>query len=467
MGLKFDILRFKDILSDKYIRLDTKYRIFSDKNKFNIWNIKDTKPLSYYMQPIISNILKKGELDDEYYLIDLKSIERKTNTLIDIEVVNEIGSDKAMLERGDLVVPKLEPKKGQFFLNLNHQKYIGSTELIEYKINLESANPKFLYYILVNNKTLEAMSYMESGKTHRRVQSSDLLKIQIPNIFLDVQNEIVKKIEPIEQEIQNLKLQKKEHLDIINEIFGDELNFDWQEFNRLKNENIFSSSLLDFSNNLDLRFSYKFHNLEHKFLCKFLISKTSKKIKDFISEPIVLGKGISPLLYDDDGEYYYIAMSNIKNYIFEVEDCKKVGVDFYKQNINKSIKINDILLARSGEGTIGKVAIIEDEEVEGIFADFTMRIRLEKYNPTFAYYYFRSDFFQYLVYTHKKGLGNNTNIFPSQIQEFPILDFALEKQKQIVEKIKSKIDSQKLIDEQIEQKQKEISDLIYQCIQEL
>ena len=38
------------------------------------------------------------------------------------------------------------------------------------------------------------------------------------------------------------------------------------------------------------------------------------------------------------------------------------------------------------------------------------------------------------------------------------------KQQQIVEKIKSQIDSQKLIDEQIEQKQKEISDLIYRCV---
>jgi restriction endonuclease S subunit len=82
-------------------------------------------------------------------------------------------------------------------------------------------------------------------------------------------------------------------------------------------------------------------------------------------------------------------------------------------------------MARSGEGTIGKVAIIDKEENEAVYADFTMRIRLKGYNSTFAYYYFRTDFFQYLIYTNKKGLGNNTNIFPSQLRELPIPEISL------------------------------------------
>ncbi len=31
-------------------------------------------------------------------------------------------------------------------------------------------------------------------------------------------------------------------------------------------------------------------------------------------------------------------------------------------------------------------------------------IKLENYNHLLAYYYFRSDFFQHLITTHKKGL---------------------------------------------------------------
>ncbi|TAG06717.1 MAG: hypothetical protein EAZ44_01810 [Cytophagia bacterium] len=210
----------------------------------------------------------------------------------------------------------------------------------------------------------------------------------------------------------------------------------------------------------------RFHNKAGKYLYSFLCSKTKRNIKDFIDEPIVLGQSVSPNDYDDEGEYFYIAMSNIKTYAFEEEDCKKVSEEYALNNIKKIVKKGNILLARSGEGTIGKVALIEDEEINAIFADFTQRIRLINYNVLLAYYYFRSDFFQYLVYMHKKGLGNNTNIFPSQIQHFPIPDWEETKQNEIVLRIKTQIDAQNLVDLAIEAKQQEINEIIENAIKE-
>lgn len=208
----------------------------------------------------------------------------------------------------------------------------------------------------------------------------------------------------------------------------------------------------------------RFHNKAGKYVQAFLEKITNKRVKDFISEPIVLGKSVSPKDYDEDGEYFYIAMSNIKTWAFDPEDCKKVSDEYSSSNLNKTVQKGDILLARSGEGTIGKVALIEDEEISGIFADFTQRIRLKGFDPLCAYYYFRSDFFQYLVYTHKKGLGNNTNIFPSQIKEFPMPDWNGTKQAQIVEKIKTQLDEQREIDRLIEEKQLVINKIIEDAI---
>ncbi|WP_461248506.1 restriction endonuclease subunit S domain-containing protein, partial [Treponema sp. R6D11] len=123
-----------------------------------------------------------------------------------------------------------------------------------------------------------------------------------------------------------------------------------------------------------------------------------------------------------------------------------------------------IILARSGEGTIGKVAIIDDASIEGIFADFTMRIRLKNCNPKFAYYYFRTDYFQYLIEINKKGLGNNTNIFPTQLQEFPMLDISIKEQDKIVENIETEIEKQNYIKKQIETERKKIDDIILNSI---
>lgn len=464
MGVICFKTKLSKLKNDTNFRFDVKFGNFLELSEFHLWNCTNCCELKYALKPINSPIMKKGELEEEEYLIDLSNIERKRNNLINLEKTTKIGSDKNIIKYGDIVIPKIEPKKGQFFLNLNHKEYIGSTELVEYEINKNEFNPYFLYYTLTSEKFLKVLSFLESGKTHKRVSSENILKIKIPKISISIQNELAKTIQPIENEITHLKKSKLKPLDIINQIFGEAFEFDWQAFENIKKQKAYSSSLNEFSNNIDCRMGLKFHNLAGKYLHAFLSQKTTKKIKDFIIEPIILGKGVSPNDYDEDGEYYYIAMSNIKTYAFDPEDCKKVSDSYAQSNQNKRVKKDDILLARSGEGTIGKVALIEDEDLNAIFSDFTQRIRLTNYNIHFAYYYFRSEFFQYLVYTHKKGLGNNTNIFPSQIQEFPIPDWDNTKQTDIVEKIKTQIDAQNLIDQQIEQKQQQINSIIENAI---
>ena len=116
-------------------------------------------------------------------------------------------------------------------------------------------------------------------------------------------------------------------------------------------------------------------------------------------------------------------------------------------------------MARSGEGTIGKVALITND-INGIFADFTMRIRLKNYNPEFAYYYFRTSYFLYLIEIYKKGLGNNTNIFPIVVQEFPLLDISPEEQQRIVDDIHSEIAKQDDIKAEISKYRAEIDEII-------
>ena len=288
-----------------------------------------------------------------------------------------------------------------------------------------------------------------------------ILSVQRYFIFdIEKQKNIISRILPIEKEINELENSKLQPVNIINQVFGEEFGFNWEKFETIKKEKTYSSSISKFANNIDCRMGIRFHNKAGAYVQSFLESKTNKRIKDFISEPIVLGKSVSPSDYDEGGEYFYIAMSNIKTWAFDPEDCKKVSESYAASNPNKTVKKGDILLARSGEGTIGKVALIEDEDMNGIFADFTQRIRLTGFDPLCAYYYMRSDFFQYLVYTHKKGLGNNTNIFPSQIKEFPIPDWDKTKQAEIVEKIKTQLDEQKAIDRQIEEKQQAINKII-------
>lgn len=369
---------------------------------------------------------------------------------------------KFTAKENDIVIAMTGATIGKtgIILNLEEQLLLNQRVGILRLKSTVNANVKFVYYIMKHPLFLKQVLISSMGKSQANISPYDILKIKIPYVPKEVQDEILTKIEPIEKEISSLLSNYIDPFNVINNIFFKTLDFNSEEFNDLKKQKHFTLNTTCIGNNIDLRFSFKFHNKAGEYLVDFLKKKTSKRLKDYLSEPVVLGKGISPSEYDEDGEFYYVAMSNIKNWKFEGTDCKKVKKEFYSNNISKNININDILIARSGEGTIGKVALIEDEEIEGIFADFTMRIRLKDYNPLFAYYFLCSEFFQYQVYTHKKGLGNNTNIFPSQISEFPFLDFSSDEQRNLVNKIKSVLDEQKVIEAQIKEKQKHITETI-------
>lgn len=456
-----------ELTNDPYIRFDVDYINISKTFK----KIGSMKPLKDYITFIETgkSIKREDYSDDDvsdYAHIVVRNIKDGKLRLTDLVYMNEEKGEALSgfrIEKGDILIAIssnvgasciIDKEFDDIQLTLSHY-------IVRIRVDEKKLNPKLLVHYLNSDLMKNYFRSVETGKTQKNLSKTyiNILPVFLP-LDIKAQDDLVEKIIPLEAEINQLKNQIKNPLDIINEIIFSEINFDIDKFNGLKERQHYASSLCEFSNNQDIRFSYKFHNEAGKFLTNYLNNITKRKIEDFISEPIVLGKGISPSQYDEEGDYFYIAMSNIKSWGFKAEDCKSVGELFYNENLNKTVQLNDILLARSGEGTIGKVALIDDDDINGVFADFTMRIRLKDYNPLFAYYYFRSDLFQFLVYTHKKGLGNNTNIFPSQVGKLPILDFKLDKQNDIVECIQTLLDSQTIIESKIERKRNEISKII-------
>lgn len=325
-------------------------------------------------------------------------------------------------------------------------------------------NFKLFYYLTKLNSFKFQIQIDAMGKGQQNISPTDVSKIKIPFIAKSLQDRIIAQIEPIEKKIKEFKNQITPAQEIINNFFAKEFGFDLEKYNELKKIKNYYLELSAFANNKDVRQSVKFHRKAGIFVLQELKKITDKKIKNFISEPIMLGNGISPSDFDDEGDYYYISMANIKNWRFESEGSKLVSKEYSDKNQTKTVAKNDILFARSGEGTIGKVALIDDDDLQGVFADFTMRIRLYNYNNQFAYYYFRTDYFQYLIEINKKGLGNNTNIFPSQIKEFPMIDILLKDQQRIVDEIKTKLDKQEEIKKEIEIERAKIAEIIEKAI---
>lgn len=309
------------------------------------------------------------------------------------------------------------------------------------------------------------MLFEESGYSFLRVD--DLLNIQLPILNEYEQNYIYKIITNSEQEICNKLLTLKSSHYIIDEMMQNFFKFDYTKFETLK-KNIFYSSFSQYGNNKDTRFSSRFHRPAGEFVYQELLNKPSKKIKNSLILPMITGQGIETNDYDESGDYAYISMAEISSWKLDLSDIKYVSNEYANKKLTKKLKglttpvsteigVNDILMMRSGEGGIGKVAIIENN-IKGIFCDFIIRMRFNEsiVNPYFAYYFFRSKYFQYLIEINKKGLGNNTNIFPNQVQEFPIPDISLSEQQQIIDNIKTELNKQDMIQLQISYKKSEI-----------
>lgn len=469
------------IAKTKFSEISKSHYLFSTYNYFRLRKLIDSKP--YFQQVRLGDFFEiisgfafssKDYTNEGVSVCRIGDISKNNELLVDemLKLPDEYFDiyERYRILQNDILIGLTGD--GKFFktclVNLTEPEILLNQRvgILRLKEGIKNVSVKFISLLFNTDEVQNQIRIVAMGKTQKNVSPYDILNIKIPKIDFSKQESLVAKIIPVENQIITLKASKKLTASIINQVVGETFGFDWKEFEKVKQEKIYTSSIASFANNIDCRMGIRFHNKAGVYIQSFLENVTDKRIKDFISEPIVLGKSVSPKDYDEDGEYYYIAMSNIKTWAFDPEDCKKVSVAYSSSNLDKTIQKNDILLARSGEGTIGKVALIEDEGINGIFADFTQRIRLKGFDPLCAYYYFRSDFFQYLVYTHKKGLGNNTNIFPSQIREFPMPDWDETQQAEIIELIKSQLDQQKEIDRQIEEKQQAINKIIEDAIKQ-
>lgn len=377
-----------------------------------------------------------ADVDTDLYMLNPDTEEKITDVAIE-----ECGN-MVLVPKGSLLISNAMTVGLAFIVD--RDVYINQN-VFWVKLDETKVNKKYLLWYF-NCVIKDLFDKVFSSKY---LSKKELSRIRIPEIDKKKQDEIVKRLLTYEDQIIKLKKTLKNETAVIDTVFGEKFEFDYETFETLKKNNSYCLMQSMFSNNQDMRFSVKYHRPAGRFVMQQLRKMSDLSIKHFLSEPIELGASISTKDYNEHGEYVYISMATIKKWRFDSETAALVDMSYSSKNGNKSVKKYDIIMARSGEGTIGKVALIE-EDLKGIFADFTMRIRLEDYNPYFAYYYFRTSYFQYLVEIYKKGLGNNTNIFPTVIKDLPIPNISLKEQEIIVSKIKKNMDQQFIIRKQID-----------------
>ncbi|MBQ5153293.1 restriction endonuclease subunit S domain-containing protein [Macrococcoides caseolyticum] len=372
---------------------------------------------------------------------------------------------------GDILISKVRPnlKKIIFIDGEKKDVYFTSAFICIRPKKLK----KILYYALRSVFFQDILSLSRIGKGYPTLNEKDIMGLKFSKSLIDTlesqEKHLNKEIINKEKDILSMRKKRTNESEIINKIFDDKY-----QFNEILEKNYSSSYTIGFSKlseDMDLRFSPKFHRLTKTKIENKFNELKSRRIKEFVKTPIMTGKSISPMDYSqEDLGISYISMKSIGSWYLDKENMDFVTVSYENNNSYKKpsghkdlcstkVEKNDILMIRSGEGAIGKVALV-DEEVNAIFSDFVIRIQLENYNPKFAYYLFRTKIYQKLIEIYKKGLGNNTNIFPNVIKDFPLISENISEQNRIVNEISSKIQENKQCIHQMRVLLDSIEDLI-------
>ena len=455
--MKTFISTFNKIAKNQELRVDFGMHYVSEVLQFNPFSLTENNSvcLSEIISPIQSKKIKKGDLEEEEYLIELDGIEKRFNKINPDKVVS-INSDKVILENGDLVIAKMTPRLGTMFLNLEHNKYLGSSELVEYIFNKPFTNPYFIFYILTSNKFLDVLGYLESGKNQRRVKPSDILKIRIPNSFLKIDNDLKLKI----NELDGLLKQRKDIQKIIDSSFSVVTKIPvWEE-----DQIFFKTNLKTVGSDNLLRFSYHNQSYFKHFSFKQIETKEWEPIeKKFI---VTGGKRVpkGDTFSNVETDYFYLRPNEVSLLGIDRANIPYLRKDTFDILYRYRIVTGDFCV--SNVGTLGKVGFVDTDKLNILPNNLILSENFVKLKPIttvnneFYYYYFNSYIFkaqiqkEYTITTVMK-LGLD------KIKKFKIPNFDLDRENQIISLIKQELTYQRELFKKIETKRDDIDALFY------
>lgn len=462
-------IRFGNIGNQRDLRCDANYRYFFDVKKARTWDLKNEIELSQILFRLNSSKVKKGVLEDEEHLVDLTNIDRRYNHLSNISTVTEIGSDKSLIQYGDMIIPKMQPRMGNLFTNLKKQRLLCSSELIEYKVNDNIYLPNYLYYVLTIPDFQQSLLYTESGKTHRRVSPYDLLKYKIPQISIDTQKRSLVRIEEIEKDINSLRKQLKSITETINSVFSDYFKIDFTISDKKNRDLIYFSHFCEVANE-ELKFDI---SLKYRKIFRSQIYEPS----DFNWKPLSkianikggkrLPKG-EDVIPEDTG-YKYIRVDDLDRFgHFDLENIQYITKENHEKIKNYIAKEGDILLTIVG-ATVGKCGVLPKElDGENISENFARLIinNSEEYKSLYILYTLMSKFGQYQINEYK-GRGSQGKLAIFRIKKIMIPDILPSEQTSIIDKIHLEIEKQKNLLIKMEVLRKEIDNILYDDIKRL
>jgi restriction endonuclease S subunit len=315
--------------------------------------------------------IKKDEYKGNYDIVKKISFE---DGKIHLREIRETGMDLYKANKGGLITSKINVHQGAAAISPGD--LVCSTHYQVYEINLEEAISNYLLLIIRSKKFLESINLEKAGGIKKESGAKFLLQFKIPLPSLDIQEEIVKKIEKQKQII----------------VGAERIEEGWQ--------------------------------IDQK-----IFSGNKKNLKELAS----IQRGKFSVRPRNDPAYY-----NGDHPFIQINDIPR-GSEKYVSNYSQSLNEKGIEVSKKfGKGTlvmsiassIGEVGILD---FDSYFPDSIVGIQAnEKSTNDYLFWYFRA--YQSEV-DALSSIATQKNINVEKLNDFQILLPPLEIQRQIIEKL--------------------------------
>jgi len=245
-------------------------------------------------------------------------------------------------------------------------------------------------------------------------------------------------VSTFQERINNLKETLSSSVSIINRVLAREFGYSPEEYEKRAKQHTYQKRFADLDKSFLLRSSVKFQHPKYNYLDEILSRHDYVKLRGFCVSPI--HRGIQPT-YSDGAEIHAIKTTNLANEFIDLTETQKVSREFYdsKKDI-AGIAEDDVLVASTGVGSIGKVDIYESDDLAIADGHLSIvRFNKVRANPMYMTYYLRSILGYLQIERDLSGETNQIEIYPTQLEQISVINLPREKQDVIVEEIQTEL----------------------------
>jgi len=334
-------------------------------------------PLRELIKPKYEKIKKddyKGDLD----IVDKISF---SDGKIHLREQRQTGMDLYVVEIGELITSKINLHQGAVAVN-DIGKLACSTHYQVYHVNQSEATPEYLVLILRSNNFMEKIASEKNKGIKNEAGYEFISSFSIPLPDLEIQKEIVAKIEKQKAIIEAVK------------------------------------------------------RIEESWELDIPVSGQKKPLSEFVIDSLY---GISSSL-SDMGKYPVLRMNNLDSLgRWLLDDLKYIDDEISEE---RKLYKGDFLFNRTNSiDLVGKCGVV-DFEFDGTYAGYLIRFRFnDQLNPYYLCYLFATKRYRQYFSSIAKPAGGQANINADQVMTTTIDYFSISVQQEIVAKLDKEMEA--------------------------